>query len=96
MAFFIIASLLTPLLSAPGYLEATRDIYAAARSPARMQTAIRHAYEIQAAGYQLSNGANILRMIVNALLGVGATTVLALAGGAAWRLMTEEEADPSA
>ena len=93
--FFILASLLTPLLAAPGYLEATRDIYAAARSPARMQAAIQHAYEIQAAGYQLTNGANVVRMIANALLTVGATTVLAIAGGAAWRLMTEEEANPS-
>jgi hypothetical protein len=91
--FFIIASLLTPVLSAPGYLEATRDIYAAARSPARMQAAIQHAYEIQAAGYQLTNGGNIARMIASSLLGVGATTLLAIAGGAAWRLLTEEEAD---
>ena len=91
--FFIIASLLTPVLSAPGYLEATRDIYAAARSPARMQAAIQHAYEIQAAGYQLTSGGNIARMLASALLGVGATTLLAIAGGEAWRLLTEKEAD---
>jgi hypothetical protein len=91
VAFFIISSLLTPFLSPPGYLAATQDIYAAARSPTRMQAAMHHAYELQAAGYALSNGGNIVRMVVGALLGVGATVLLAIAGGAAWQKLTEDD-----
>ncbi|MBI1359810.1 MAG: hypothetical protein GC155_05930 [Alphaproteobacteria bacterium] len=85
----IVASLLTPLLTAPGYLEAMSEVYAAARSPTRMQQALHHAYEVQAAGYNLSDGGNVVRLCANALLGVVASVILAIANGVAWRLMRE-------
>ena len=89
---FIIASLLTPFLTSPGYLEAMSEVYAAARSPTRMQQALHHAYEVQAAGYNFSDGGNIVRMCANALLGVGASVILAIANGVTWRLMREDAA----
>jgi hypothetical protein len=90
VAMFIISSFLTPFLTSPGYLDAVREIGPAARSPARLQAAMKHSNEVLAAGYALSDVGNVVRLLANALLAFLATLVLAIASGVAWRELTAE------
>jgi hypothetical protein len=88
--FFVISSLLTPLLTSPGYLDAMREIGPVARSPERLRAAIEHANQVLAVGYVLSDMGNLVRLLANALLTFLATVVLAVASGIAWRELTSD------
>ncbi len=91
IVFAIIIQFLTfGLVTPPAYFDAMKE--ADFRSPETVREAMRNANAAMAAGYDLSDPGNVVRMLISFLLNLAANIVFAVASAVAWKHL----ADPSA
>jgi hypothetical protein len=90
MLAIIEIALLTILM--PGYFQAMGDVFAAAgrRSPDEVQAAAQAMNQQLAAMYDTSSPVALVRLAAGFVIGTILIVVMAVAGGVAWRLMTDE------
>lgn len=82
-----------PYVTPPGYFEAMQGADFTSREG--MQTAMREANLAMAAGYDMSDMANALRMLLGFLVNFLGSIVIAIAGAVSWKIMTDPDfADP--
>jgi hypothetical protein len=84
---FATARLVTP----PAYFEAMAQ--ADFRSPESFREAMRHANAALAAGYDLADSGNVVRMLISFLMNIIASVVFAIASAVAWKALSDPPAE---
>jgi len=90
LIFFIVEVVLITILM-PGYFQAMGDIFNSAGDPERLQSASEAMTASAMAMYDFSSPLNIVKLAASALIGTFLFATFAVAGGVAWRLMTDSQ-----
>jgi hypothetical protein len=90
LIFFIVEIVLITILM-PGYFQAIGDMAGSAGDPERLQRASEAMTASAMEMYDLSSPLNIIKMVASALIGTFLFATVAVAGGVAWRLMTDQQ-----
>lgn len=93
VAALIISIVLSGVFAAPGYAEAMASMKF--NSPESIRAAVRAANAAQMRGYDITQGANLVRILAGYLLNLAGGVIIAIAGAVAWR-MASDQGEPAA
>ncbi len=87
---FLAITIALMLIIMPGYFQGIADMIGSGGNPDQLQRASREMTEAGLAIYDLSSPINIVRMVASNVVGMFVFATMAVAGGVAWRLMTDD------
>ena len=86
----VVVEILVLLMVMPGYFQAMGDIFASGGDPAQLQRATQEMTDAALGLYDFSSPLNVLRLVLSGVIGALVFATVAVSGGVAWRLMTDE------
>lgn len=85
----VLSVVLSPLLTPPGYGEAVRDLMFSG-TESEIEAAVKRLQEISMSMYKFSDVGNTIRLVATFLINIVIFVFMAIAGGVAWRYLTDK------